>query len=139
MRALIIDGDARLRIKALYDYAIAHPFTMDDVLDRISPTKPTPPPGENPDFVIHLAVGYKVVFSIENQPQVGDICHISISVDAADKLPQPFAVEEIMKEFGFPGESLSEAIELWIENTPNPNNAVSIVWYLKDNKFPKHV
>lgn len=138
MRALIIDSDAKLRIKALFDYAMECPFSMDDVLDRISPTNPTPPPGSNPVFRIELAIGYKVVFTIEDQPSTGNICHISISVDAPDKLPQPYAVEMIMKEFGFPGEDLSEALEFWIENTPEPNTAISVVWYLKDNKFPEH-
>ena len=55
------------------------------------------PPGDIPGHACTLPVGFKVVYSIENQPG-GLYRHLSVSVDG-DKWPNEYAVQEIARAF----------------------------------------
>ncbi|MEK6829101.1 MAG: hypothetical protein AABY15_03160 [Nanoarchaeota archaeon] len=98
MRPLIIDDEIKDKLKNLASYAERNPFTMDDLLDTMN--KQLAPAGDMEHYVVHIPFGYKVAFSIEQQA-VGDVRHLSMSVDAVGKLPNVIAVEEIMKIIGF--------------------------------------
>jgi hypothetical protein len=65
--------------------------------------KQAPPPGDNKNFVVEIPVGYRVVYTIEDQP-AGKVRHLSVSVDKAGKVPSITAVQEIMRMIGFKGE-----------------------------------
>jgi hypothetical protein len=97
MRAMIITDEVQARIKEVMRYAEKHIFSMDDMLDIMN--KQREPPGNDPNHVVHIPIGYKVVFTMDNQ-NIGICKHISISVDRPDKLPNPIVVENILQEFG---------------------------------------
>lgn len=100
LRPLIIDDEAKEKIKKLIAYAEQHPYTMDDLLDIYNKQKE--PPGDNKEFTIYLQVGFRVVFSIEEQNQ-GLFKHLSVSVDHKEKdtFPSIQAVRVIAKLMGF--------------------------------------
>ncbi len=58
-------------------------------------------PGNDPNHVLQLG-DYRCVFTITITPS-GKFRHLSISVPAEDKLPNPHAVMEIAKLFGIQG------------------------------------
>lgn len=119
MRILQIDNDAREKIKKLIKYASEHKINEKSI--RAMMAKEEKPVGDNPDYVIHLHDGFRVVYSIEEQP-VGNCHHISISVDEIDKYPHPAAVEEILKEFGM--KKIEDSISLWNEDNYQAINLV---------------
>jgi hypothetical protein len=110
MRALIIDQSVTKEVEKLVDYAEKHPFTFDNMLDIKNGEEP--PPGDRPEFVIEIPVGYRVVFTIELQKY--KVRHLSVSV-SGDGLPNPMAVLGIMELFGFKN-SLKDCVKVWIEN-----------------------
>lgn len=63
----------------------------------------TSTPGLLPQLTMYLPIGYRCVFSF-TQVDAGLYRHLSVSVDAACKLPNPHAVAELAKRFGFTGE-----------------------------------
>jgi len=81
-----------------------------------------PPVGDNPEHVVHLHDGYRVVFSYEEQP-VGLCAHMSISIESGHA-PHPAAVETIMEEFGM-GKNLRDCLQVWIEG--NSVNLLKLV------------
>jgi hypothetical protein len=85
-------------VDALKEYANLHPFSMDDLLDMMNGQEPVV--GDRPEHVIMIPYGYRVVYSIEDQP-VGRIKHISVSVDDSKALPSIPALAEIAGLFGF--------------------------------------
>lgn len=98
MRPLVINEQVVESIKSLVKYAEGHIFSMDDLLDIYN--KQLAPAGDDEAFVRIIPVGYRVVFSIEEQVGV-KVRHLSISIDQDDKLPGPHAVTEIMNLIGF--------------------------------------
>jgi hypothetical protein len=71
---------------------------------------------------VNLPVGYLAAISFEEQP-IGLCRHLSISVDKPGALPNPAAVEMIMKEFGC--DHLLAAP--WIEEFEPGHEAINIV------------
>jgi hypothetical protein len=69
------------------------------------------PAGDFAEYVVNIFQGYRVAYSIEEQP-CGWCHHLSVSVDGA-KYPNPVAVQEIVRAFGM-GE-MAEAISIWQE------------------------
>lgn len=57
-----------------------------------------PPVGTSEDFTCHSFHGYKIVYSIEEQP-IGMCRHISISDNGNE--PEEYLVNHILQEFGF--------------------------------------
>ena len=110
MRILQIDNDAREKIKKLIDYACEHKINEKSLRAMLAGKEK--PVGDNSDYAIHLYDGFRIVYSIEEQP-IGDCHHISISVDEIDIYPHPAAVEEILKEFGMKKE---DSISVWKED-----------------------
>lgn len=130
-RVLIINEDAKARIKALYDYSVEHQYTWEDILGVVKDQHKAA--GNNPMHVIHLDHGYRIVFSLEQQ-KPGTVAHLSISVDDPDKWPSIGAVQLISEEFGLKGNILTDAIRVWQEEgslTPDgntPANAINVMW-----------
>src|SRR5688572_22092740 len=114
MRALLIDENVRSQINDVIDYSHKNPYSMDDLLDTINGQML--PAGDNPKHVIHIPIGYRVVYSIEHQVH-GDLKHISISVDTIGRLPSSDAVSMILEEFGFNNcKDFSNFLKIEIEN-----------------------
>lgn len=130
-RVLIIDEDAKARIKALYDYSVAHQYTWEDILGVVKDQHKAA--GNNPMHVIHLDHGYRIVFSLEQQPP-GTVAHLSISVDGPKKWPSIESVQLISSEFRLNGDILTDTINIWQEEgslTPDgktPLNAINVMW-----------
>jgi hypothetical protein len=98
MRPLIIDDDTRYIIKKLMKYAERNELSLKDLQDTIDGTKE--PIGNNPNHVCIIPHGYRVAYSIENQPTF-KCKHISVSIDTKGMLPNQEAVKAIVMEFGF--------------------------------------
>lgn len=103
MRALII-GEAELaELQRVRQYAEAHPYDLEAMVDR--GTGKRQPPGNLSVYRCLIPVGFKVVFSIEDHPQrTGKTLrmrYLSVSVSSFNKLPSPEAVQMIMDELGF--------------------------------------
>jgi hypothetical protein len=117
MSALLIDDTIREQILAVKAYAEKNQYTMDDLLDIKNGTQE--PPGNNAFYSCALPIGYKVVYTIEQQVE-GTLRHMSISVN--DKLPSTEAVKMIMVEFGFENEL--ENCYLYIEEGGKAINVI---------------
>lgn len=125
MRILVIDADTQERIAALLKYAKEHPFTI-EMLREIGEGK-RPIPGEDPMFTIHIAHGFKVVYTEELQAP-GRVAHLSVSVDTPKKAPSPAAVDAILKAFEMlTMDEGSDVGQINIENTSEDGGiAISI-------------
>lgn len=97
IRPLIITSKERAEAAVVVQYAENHVLEMDDLLDIKNNL--FAPPGNYPEHVCFLPVGYRVVFSIERQNH-GLCRHISISVDTVEALPSVASVELILPLFG---------------------------------------
>ncbi len=112
MSVLIIDEEAKARIKEVKEYAERNHYSIDDLLDIKNGVQE--PPGDNGFYSCHLMEGYRVVYTIEDQPSVGLVRHMSISLN--EQLPSVPSVQLIMEEFGF--ENQLQDCYLFLEDTP---------------------
>jgi hypothetical protein len=98
MRPLIIEEKISEGIAGLVAHAEKNPFSVDELLDIYNLEGAIP--GTMEDFTLYIPCGYRIVFTIEEQP-AGRIRHLSVSVDKEGKLPNVNAVLLIMGEIGF--------------------------------------
>jgi hypothetical protein len=108
---LVVDQRMRERLRALQEYAKENIITADRL--KLMVEGKVRPIGDNENFSVYIPLGYRAVFSIEEQP-IGLCRHLSISVARHAKLPNPQAVEEVMKYLGFIGGVTK--CQVWIEN-----------------------
>lgn len=95
LRALYIDDQIVAAAEKVKAYAIEHRETLRQIQERMSTNAPGP--GNNLEHVLLIPAGYKVVYSIEQQP-VGWCQHISVSVDTHGLWPSEHAVSEILEK-----------------------------------------
>lgn len=103
IRILNIGPAERERIAAVIDYARKNRSTLaqlKDRFDRQERGENVIVTGELPGHRCDLPIGFRVVYSEEEQP-IGWCRHLSVSVDAVDKTPNMKALEFIMAAFGF--------------------------------------
>ena len=99
MSILVIDDNTRQDLKNLAAYAENNEYSFDDLLDIMNGAME--PPGHDTNFFCVVPVGYKVCYTIEQQPSF-KMRHASISVGGPDnKLPHPVAIQAIIDELGF--------------------------------------
>lgn len=103
MRALVIDESSKVRAMEVIAYAVDHKEPLSALIRRMN--KPEVYPGNDPGFVLELFDGFKIVYSIEQQPDpMGWVIHMSVSVNSTQgklKWPHPSAVEHgILPLFG---------------------------------------
>lgn len=121
MRPLILDNPTRMAIETVRQYALENTISLEHML-QINEGE-LPPPGDSPGFACKIKKGYRVVYTIEEQPGA-TVRHISISVDKLGSLPSVDAVGAIMEAFGM--EKLSpEDDVVWIEKLTPPRSAVN--------------
>jgi hypothetical protein len=98
LRPLILDGNSRAEIKRVIDYADGHRYNLHDVMAVIKGNRP--PPGDTPQYTCVVPLGYRCVFTFEQQPK-GWCRHFSVSVLGDGQAPSPAAVLALAKEFGY--------------------------------------
>lgn len=97
MRTLQINDETLKDIQRIINYANEHKFDKYQI--KLVMAGDLKPAGLNPDYVIYIHDGYRVVYSLEEQP-IGLCHHISISVEKSKKWPHEIAVKMILKAFG---------------------------------------
>jgi len=75
------------------------------------------------ELSIELPTGYLVTYSHEDQPSAGLYAHISISVEAPNKMPHPAAVDMILEAFGM--QRLHQSAKAWIEDVTPTEKAIN--------------
>lgn len=100
MRPLIIDDTARANIARVVAYADQHRFTLIDIMHLMG--HPEKAPGHTPGFVVVVPVGFRCVFTLEQQPP-GMMRHLSVSVMEKERAPNPVALDVLLPLFGFTG------------------------------------
>jgi hypothetical protein len=124
IRPLIIDDEILAEAEAIVRYATAHPVTIRKVVRMAS--KSEPPVGDSKEHVLMVQVGYRCVFSIEEQP-VGKCRHLSVSVPEKGKAPNERAVLEVMKLFGFKATKFGPEVMAWLEDIAEDFKAVNVL------------
>lgn len=84
------------------------------------------PAGLDPGFIVHIHDGYRMVYSLEQQPVVGWCHHLSISVEKTKKYPHPVVTMEIMKLFGMEGD-FKKCLSIWQEEVTESVNILQKV------------
>lgn len=125
MRVLAINEAVQAEIDDLVRYAEQHPYSMDDLLDMYNGF--LPPAGDNPNHVIHIPFGFRVVYSIEKQVK-GNVRHASISIDVDVLVPSIEAVQLIISKLGYKNRLEDCMVE--IEKIPPATNAINIWEYV---------
>ena len=83
MRLMQINKETEEDIAKVLKYADEHRFTVAKMKLLVSGDIESP--GDNPDYMLHINDGFRVVYSLEEQP-MGWCHHISVSVDKKKKL-----------------------------------------------------
>ena len=94
IRPFVIDATLQAALARLRAYAETNPISTFDLVRGM-------PIGANANHVLEVAFGYRIVFSIEEQPELGKCRHLSMSVDERGKLPNLVVVQEVAKMIGF--------------------------------------
>lgn len=116
MFPLIIDKSSEERIRTLVEYAQKNPIV-------IFKGKSSKVAGDDIKHVCDLDIGYRLVFSIEHQP-LGNVRHISISVNHGGDLPQTKEVNRLMKMTGFQN-VFQKCMDAWIETVAPGHYAIN--------------
>ncbi len=134
MRVLEINDSTREDIAKVVTYAKEHRYNEHMIKLLISGDLESP--GDNPDYLVHIHDGYRVIYTIEEH-KVGFCHHISISVDRSKKYPHEMAVLEIMKLFGMEGD-YKKCLAVWPQKETESVNVLQEV-VLKVVLEPKKV
>jgi hypothetical protein len=127
MRILQINDDTLVDVKKVKKYAEQNIVSIDTIKAAVECPMESIPIGDNPEHVVYIHDGFRVVYSIEEQP-IGLIAHLSISVEAVGKYSNEQAVNVILKEFGM--NDVSESINVWLDES---NQSVNILQeFIKD-------
>jgi len=98
MRPLILDGDSLHKIDMLLNFAAENTLSNDHLMKIANGA---PPPGDDPRHVVHIPVGFRVVYSEEMHKQ-DKYRHLSVSV-SGERYPAPDSILEILRSFKFEG------------------------------------
>lgn len=102
MRPLIVTPAVHENAKRVMSYSEAHRYNLHDIFSMMG--KRRPPPGDDPGHVCIIPIGFRCVFSIEEQP-FGWVRHVSVSILEEGRMPSPDAMWVIAEIFGFGKES----------------------------------
>lgn len=121
MRPIIIYDQVRIDIQNVIEYAEKHIMTRRIMLETMKGLHP--PIGDTKEYICEIPIGYRVCYSIEDQP-AGMAKHISISVMFDGLYPSRTAVLQIAKLFGINIDNKMQRI--WIEKEFEAVNFVEI-------------
>lgn len=108
MIPLIIDDKVRKDIERVKENAKRNPFSLETMQNLVNGE--AAPGGDNPDFVVNIPVAFRVVYTYEEQPGNVICRHLSMSLSASGRVPNPLAVEMVMVEFGFVNKRIKDMI-----------------------------
>ena len=132
-RLLIINDAIRDRIQEVIAYASHNMFTEEELRNRIANPGTFTPPGDIEGYRCRIQDGFRCVFTIEKQP-IGWCKHLSISIDAEDKLPGQEACLEIAKAFGMKVTSMESFDSAWLEEIVKGFKAVNLIRLVEKDK-----
>lgn len=134
IRPLIIDEELRLKIAGMVEHAEKNIFTLEDMKNLMRGE--ANPAGDLYGFNMETIFGYRVVYSIEEHPyKAGGIAlcrHLSMSVDEPGKLPNEYAIQEIMGLIGF--KNKLKQCKVWLEDYMPGHKAVNVVEIINEQK-----
>ncbi|TXI10931.1 MAG: hypothetical protein E6Q68_07185 [Polynucleobacter sp.] len=125
-RALVLNEQTRADIKKVISHAEHNIFTEEDMVDRINNPGKHKPPGDIEEFKCFVPIGFRCVFTIEKQP-IGWCRHLSVSIDAKDKVPSFAATLELAREFGMDVKAMEDFDHSWIEEIEPGKSAVNVL------------
>ena len=125
MRILQIDDSTREDVAKVIAYAKEHQYDIHMIKLLISGDLDSP--GDNPDYVVHIHDGYRVVYTLE-QHKIGLCHHMSVSVEKSSKYPHELAVQMIMELFGMDKE-YEKCLQVWPEKI---SESVNVLQEAKD-------
>lgn len=101
MAIYILDKTVNEQLLTLKYFAENNIWTMDKILDQLNGNQM--PPGDDPDYRTLLWESVKVVFTIEERPDIGkNLRHASISqLEMPNMFPHKAVLNEITKKLGF--------------------------------------
>jgi hypothetical protein len=131
MRPLIIGPEEDRRCREIREYAFANPYSM-DAMEGVMILGADAAPGANPKFRIIIPMGFRCVFTVEQQPEpVGLVTHLSVSLADGEPgaMPNPIALTEIQRTFGLTNQQITDGfIHSWIEPIDyDPGQAINIM------------
>lgn len=129
MRILVATEAVHQRIKEIRAYARDNIISLAEVVRRVGDQSRHI--GDDPNYRLEIPFGFRVVYSEERQT-AGLCAHISISVDAPGKLPEPIAVQAIMALFGV-RTLLPECLYVWTEALDGGDWAVNVLAIIKED------
>jgi hypothetical protein len=127
MKLLQINDETLSEIKRVIDFAVAHKVSESEI--KLKKFGDLPPDGDNPDYVVHIHQGFRVVYSQEEQ-KCGLCHHLSVSHESGELPPVP-TVEEILKLFHM-NPDITSSITVWFEEY-GTGKAVSILQLVDEN------
>jgi len=128
LRPLILDDAVLQQIARVKEFARAHPIGIHELFRKVGANQPV---GDDPHLGLLIPVGYRVVYSYEQQP-AGWTHHLSVSVDEEGKWPHEQAVIAILNAFGIEAD-LSKAVAVFKEDEYEAINVI----ILADSGRPK--
>ena len=130
MRVLVIDEAAKAKVMRVKEHALSNRRTLHDIM-RAMQGKDIP--GDDSRRVMCLFDGYKVVYSIEQQPK-GWCHHISVGIipkSYKELYPHETAIQEILKLFGLP--PLEQAVFAYAEDVPEGQKALNLLFKFNES------
>lgn len=97
-RPLVLDDSSKALVADVVQFAEAHRMSIDTLKAVVAGD--IEPPGSNSNFSCTVPIGYRCVYTIEQQPKLGWCRHLSVSV-LNGPAPNEHAVNMLLKEFGF--------------------------------------
>jgi hypothetical protein len=138
LRPMVMNDEIRASIKAVVDHAEANRIGVEE-LTEIFHGRKTMPTMVDRRFCCEVPVGYRVAFTIEQQPPSHWCRHISISVDdgaATGKYPNDLAVQEIMREFGMSGDFGRCVVYRQQAGSPGIGPSINLIEKINDGPAP---
>jgi len=123
LRPLVITEAERASIRRVVEHAERNVVSRKRLEDMIAGRASAP--GDTSEFTCVIPVGYRCVYSIEEQP-MGVCRHLSISVLGEGVAPSEAAVDMLAAEFGFRG-GVKAMNQAWMENIAKNKFAINLV------------
>ncbi len=119
VRVLEINSETEEDVVKVIEYAKEHKYTM--AMSKLVNAGDLPPAGLDPNFLLYIHDGFRVIYSIEEQPS-GWCHHISISVEVDGKYPNEHAVQMILMLFNMYDPKKEQLI--WLDKSSESVNAL---------------
>jgi len=132
MRILQIGPETKEDIEKLLKFADENRYST--AMLKLIEDGSLDPPGDNPDYMLYIHDGYRVVYTVEMHPHKEEgkegiwLRHISISVDKKGKYPQPVAVQMILRAF-----KMSDDFDKCVGWTHKESESINLLQELKDD------